>query len=58
MRRDEWGDPDLTMVAVAALVMLAILIAGLLFLAYDTPEMDGSHAGSNAATVEQIRRDG
>ena len=59
MRQDEWSDIDVVVVVAMLCVILAILAAGFAFLAYDTPsEMDGSHSGSNAATVEQIRRDG
>lgn len=52
-------DFDAMMVLVVILVTLALVVAGLAFLICDTPsEMDGSNAGANAATAEQIRRDG
>ena len=57
MRHDDWiSDIDVVTVMVMACVILAILAAGIAFLTYDSPqEHDGSMAGANAATVEQIR---
>lgn len=49
----EWDDVKVVVAIVCA--TLAILAAGFAFIAYDSPqEHDGSTAGANAATVEQI----
>jgi L-asparagine transporter-like permease len=56
MRGEEWDELDVKLAAILVAVILAMIAAGFAFIANDSPqEMDGSNAGANAATVEQIR---
>ncbi len=42
-------------IGIVVIAAIALLVLGLAFVLSDTPALDGSSAGANAATVEEIR---